>query len=346
MKGTLVALDHIAGRAAAALMVEGRLQDLLLSAPDGSAPTPGATYRAIADRPLKGLGGMMLRLPDGATAFLRQGKGLRPGQALLVQVTGYADDGKAVPVTHKVLFKSRYAIVTPEAPGLNISRSIRDEDERDRLLEIAHTGMDGADFGMILRSSCDGVSAEDIEEDIADMRSAATEVMAAAEGNAPELLMEGPDAHHLGWRDWDAPDLVASNDGSFEDHGVLDALVELETTHVTLSGGASIYVEPTRALVAVDVNTGGDTSPAAGLKANLACARELPRQLRLRGLGGQITLDLAPMAKKDRKQFENALRSAFRADTIETALVGWTPLGHYELQRKRERLPSRDCLPK
>jgi len=95
MKGTLVALDHINGRAAAALMVEGRLQDLLLSAPDGSAPTPGAIYRAIADRPLKGQGGMMLRLPDGATAFLRQGKGLRPGQALLVQVTGYAEGGKA-----------------------------------------------------------------------------------------------------------------------------------------------------------------------------------------------------------------------------------------------------------
>ena len=86
------------------------------------------------------------------------------------------------------------------------------------------------------------------------------------------------------------------------------------------------------------MNTGGDFSPAAGLKANLAAARTLPRQLRLRGLGGQIVLDLAPMAKKDRKQFETTLRSAFRADTVETSLVGWTPLGHFELQRKRERL--------
>lgn len=346
MKGTLVALDHINGRPVAALMVDGRLQDFLVSPPDDAAPTPGAIYRAIVDRPLKGQGGMMLRLPAGATAFLRQGKGLRPGQAMLVQVTGYAEDGKAVPVTHKVLFKSRYAIVTPDAPGLNISRSIREEDERDRLLEIANIGMDGSDFGMILRSCCEEADADDIEEDIAEMRGAASAVMGAAEGNTPELLHDGPDAHHLGWRDWDAPDLVANSDGSFEDHGVLDALVELESTYVTLGGGTSIYVEPTRALVAVDVNTGGDTSPAAGLKANLACARELPRQLRLRGLGGQITLDLAPMAKKDRKQFENALRNAFRADTIDTSLVGWTPLGHYELQRKRERLPTRASLPK
>ena len=343
MKGSLVALDHLNGRPAAALMINGRLEDLRLSPPDDSAPTPGAIYRAIADRPLKGQGGMMLRLPNGQTAFLRQGKGLGAGQDLLVQITGYAEDGKAVPVTHKILFKSRYAIVTPDAPGLNISRSIRDEDERDRLLEIANIGMDGSDFGMILRSGCDGVDVDEIEDDIAEMRGAAETVL-AAEGSGPELLLDGPDAHILGWRDWPAPDLVASNEGSFEDHGVLDAIEELRTTYVNIGAAASIYVEPTRALVAVDVNTGGDTSPAAGLKANLACARNLPRQLRLRGLGGQITLDLAPLAKKDRKQFENALRNAFRADTVETALVGWTPLGHYELQRKRERLALSNCL--
>ena len=50
------------------------------------------------------------------------------------------------------------------------------------------------------------------------------------------------------------------------------------------------------------------------------------------------------MPKKDRRAFENALRSAFRADEFETALVGWTPLGHYELQRKRVRLPLKDAL--
>jgi Rne/Rng family ribonuclease len=100
-----------------------------------------------------------------------------------------------------------------------------------------------------------------------------------------------------------------------------------------------MFVEPTRALVAVDVNTGGDTSPSAALKANLAAARTLPKALRLRGLGGQIVMDVAPMPKKDRRAFEDALRAAFRADAIETALVGWTPLGHYELQRKRERRP-------
>ncbi len=79
-----------------------------------------------------------------------------------------------------------------------------------------------------------------------------------------------------------------------------------------------------------------DTS---ALKANLATARDLPRQLRCRGLGGQITVDFAPMLKRDRRDLEQLLRSAFRADAIDTVLAGWTPLGHFELQRKRERLP-------
>jgi ribonuclease G len=70
----------------------------------------------------------------------------------------------------------------------------------------------------------------------------------------------------------------------------------------------------------------------------------LPRELRLRGLGGQIVLDLAPMPKKDRRGFESALKAALRNDSIETVFVGWTPLGHVELQRKRARLPLVELL--
>ena len=105
-----------------------------------------------------------------------------------------------------------------------------------------------------------------------------------------------------------------------------------------------MVIEPTRALVAVDVNTGRDTSPAAGLKANLATARGLPRQLRMRGLGGQIVIDFAPMPKKDRRTVESALRAAFRADPVETTLVGWTTLGHYELNRARVRVPLSEAV--
>ena len=340
MKGRQIILDHLNGREAAALMVDGKLDDFLI---DGDAPRPGTIYRAIADRPVKGQGGMFLKTPDGP-AFLRQVKGLSSGQAILVQVTGYAEDGKAIPVTQKVLFKSRYAIVTPDAPGRNISRSIRDDDVRDMLLGIVHEVMDEDDqMGLILRSSCAEGEAGEIAEDIHEMLTLTRSVTADAEGPA-EKLIDGDAPHVEAWREWVDPAEVVTTEGSFETHGVLDALEDLQGISAPLGAGASLYIEPTRALVAVDVNTGRDTSPAAGLKANMATAKELPRQLRLRGLGGQITIDAAPMPKKDRRAFESTLRAAFRADSIDTTLVGWTPLGHYELQRKRARLPLSEVL--
>ena len=334
MRGRTVALDHLRGAEAAALVEDGRLADLLLAPPGPLAP--GAICRGVVDRPMKGQGGATVRLPGGA-GFLRQAKGRAPGESLVVQVTAHAEPGKAPPVTDRPLFKSRFAIVTPDAPGFNVSRAIRDDAERDRLLAIAHEAMAGSPFGLILRSAAEGAEADEIAEDIRTMLDLAAKVT-ADEGREPELLVEADGPHAAAWREWTAPAEIDGRPGAFERHGVLDAVDALLDPRVAL-GPAVMFVEPTRALVAVDVNTGGDASPAAGLKANLACARELPRQLRLRGLGGQVTLDLAPLTKRDRPAFEAALRAAFRADPVETTLAGWTPLGHYELRRRRERVP-------
>lgn len=103
-------------------------------------------------------------------------------------------------------------------------------------------------------------------------------------------------------------------------------------------------IEATRALIAVDVNTGADTSPAASLKASLAAARELPRQLRLRGLGGIVLIDFAPIVKRDRQVVEQVLNKAFRADSSEASLAGWTTLGNFELTRRRDRQPLAEWL--
>jgi len=335
MKGRTIVLDHVNGLEAAAYLVDGKLDDLLID--DSDAPRPGAIFRAICDRPIKGQGGMMLRLPDGETAFLRQGKGLSPGQAMLVQVTGYSEDGKAVPVTDRVLFKSRYAIVTPGKPGLNISRQIEDENTRDELLAVA-TEVHDDTFGLILRSSCEGADPEEIMDDITVMQDLAHAVLADAEGKDPEALTEGDGPHGIAWREWTGASDVVTEKNAFEHLGVLDQIDALGGALVELGDG-TMDVEPTRAMVAVDVNTGGDTSQGAALKANLAACRALPRALRLRGLGGQISVDFVSMSKAHRKQVEQSLRASFRNDPIETSLVGWTPMGLFELQRKRERLP-------
>lgn len=343
MKGRTIALGHMGGRGVAALIVDGQLDDLLVDGPP-DRPSPGTILRAIVGRPRKGQGGMMLDLPDGQSGFLRQTKGLAPGQPLLVQVAGHAEPGKAIPVTTRLLFKSRYAIVTPDAPGVNVSRAIRDEARHDALIVLGRSVAlpDGA--GLILRSAAETAGDAAVADDIDAVAEAARAVLGDAHGRRPEVLLDGDGAHELAWREWDA-DVIDSAPGALDRHGVSDMIACLRDPVVPLQGGGSIIVEPTRAFVAVDVNTGGDGSPAAGLKANIAAARALPRALRCRGLGGQVTVDFAPAPKSERRQIETALRAAFRADPVETALAGWTPLGHFELQRKRERLPLSETLP-
>ncbi len=344
MKGRVLVLDEIDGRQVAALMVDGRLEELAIDLA-GDMPLPGAIYRSVADRPVKGQGGIFVKLPAGS-GFLRQISGVAPGQRLLVQVSGPAEPGKALPVTNRLLFKSRFAIVTPDAPGLNISRRIKDEGLRAALSALAEAGMAGADpaLGLILRSGCEAAEDAAIAEDIAAMRGLAEAVLADTAGG-PELLLDGPGAHDLAFRDWLDPavDEADTDPGSLDRHGARDEIATLLAARVGLEGGGHLMIEPTRALVAVDVNTGPDTSPAASLKANIAAARDLPRQLRLRGLGGQVVVDFAPMPKRDRHILDQVLKSAFKTDG-DANLAGWTTLGLYELTRKRDRLPLAELL--
>ena len=343
MKGRVVILDQIGGRDAAALVVDGQLEDLLID-PAGDEILPGAIFRAVADRPVKGQGGIFVKLPSGS-GFLRQISGIAPGQRLLVQVTGPTEPGKAVPVTARLLFRSRYAIITPGAPGLNISRRIRDEETRADLSALATEAMAGApeELGLILRSAASEADEAEVADDILSVKELALAVLADTEGG-PELLVDGPGAHEAAWRDWadPAPDEVV--EGGFADHGVLEMIDALRGARVDLAGGGHMMIEPTRALVAVDVNTGADTSPAAALKVNIAAARDLPRQLRLRGLGGQVVVDFAPLPKKDRAILDQVIRAAFKHEAAETNLAGWTTLGLFEMTRKRDRLPLAELL--
>ena len=342
MKGTVIAIGTIAGHEVAAWMVDGQLEDIAL-AYDGLGP--GAILRGTVGRPVKGLGGVFVDLPGSTRGFLRQTRGLAPGKPVLVQVAGVAEPGKAVPLTTRLMIKGRLVILTPQAPGINVSRQIRNEGLRGDLTALAESALAGADpaLGLILRSACEDAAPDEVAAEAAELR-ALTEAVLADDKGAPELLLDAPAPRDLAWRDWPVPDVFDDGPEALDQHGVRAALDALLHAEVSLSGGASMTVEPTRALVAVDVNTGPDTSPAAGLKASIAAVRELPRQLRLRGLGGQVVIDFAPFAKRDRAALEQVLRKAFRGDGTETSLAGWTPLGNFELQRRRDRAPLADWL--
>lgn len=343
MKGRQIVLDRLEGREAAALLEDGVLQDLLVAPPD-HRPLPGAIYRALVDRPAKGQGAAFLRLTDGITGFMRHAKGLRQGTPRLVQVTGFAEARKAVPLSDRLLFKGRFAIVTPDAQGVNVSRRIRDEETRVVLRDVAAAVGLPDRLGLILRSAAAEADGDAVAAEIAALGEVAAALLSDVAGEA-ELLLDGPGPHDLALRDWLSADTVLLNEpGAFGRLDILEAIDALRQPEHTLDPAGRMHVQATRGFVAVDVDTGADHGMAAGLKATLAAVRALPRALRLRGLGGQVVVDPAPLPKKDRRQVDQALRAAFRACPVETTFVGWTAMGHLELQRKRERLPLSECL--
>lgn len=340
MKGRQVILGQLFGQEAAALMQDGQLIDLMV-APDALTPlAPGAICRARTDRFMKGQGGVFLRLPDGRTGYLRDRKGVSEGKPVLVQLAGVAEEGKALPLTTRLLFRGRHALVTPGAPGVNVSRRIRDEDRRAALADLGRQVLGPRDHGLILRSAAEDTDDDTIRTELQDLIAIADGICAETSGG-PELLLDAPTPWEQAWMDWadPAPDAIEEGDDSFARCGVLEAVDALLSPRIALEGSGDAHIEQTRALVAIDVNTGSDSSMAAGLKANIALARDLPRQLALRGLGGQVVVDFAPMPKRDRATLDQVLQAAFRNAGGEATLIGWTAMGLFELTRKHDRFP-------
>jgi len=236
-----------------------------------------------------------------------------------------------------------------------------------RVLEALRSG------GTIIRTAARGQSSDRIGRDLelaVAVRLAAEDELADPDARLGAVAM-APLPREYGLREWgDRADRVVVGPGDFDtlplieahrmspfaeriekvkddpfDHyGIWDEIERLKSLRVDLPSGGGMAVEPTRAMVTVDVKTAGEFSGGAALTANLEAARELPRQLRLRGHGGQVVVDFAPLPKKDRRRIEDALKTSFRLDPVETTLAGWTPLGNFELQRKRERRALAELL--
>ncbi len=341
-----ILLDRRAGRRIAALLVGGRLRDLLVET--RATPAPGEIWAARVDKPASRAagGGAFLDL-GAARAFLPGGEGLAPGDAVKIEIRRAAEDEKAATASLRLDFAGPRLAHTPDAPGVNVSKKIADAAERARLKEaLAEFAAAG---GFVLRTAARGVAAETLREEAAALVAEA-EAIAAEPARPPRRLRAAPGLAVQAARLWpDAPcvedDAAPIDARPLARFGVEEALRELLSPRVALAGpglsGAWIACERTAAVVAIDVNAGGARSIAA---ANRAALAEIPRQLRLRGWGGQIVVDLAGGAPRDaaaRDALVAALRSA--ADAPLEAL-GFGPLGLLEARRKRDRAPIETLL--
>ena len=138
----------------------------------------------------------------------------------------------------------------------------------------------------------------------------------------------------------------------FERHGIEDELERALESKVTLKSGGTLVIEQTEALISIDVNTsgflGGHSLEETVFRANLEAATAIPRQLRLRNLGGIIVIDFIDMADEEhQRQVLRALEKAVETDPARTRLEGFSSLGLVQMSRKRTResLAQSLCAP-
>ena len=301
---------------------------------------------------------------------------LHEGAGVVVQVTKTAQAGKGAGLTRNVSLAGRYLVMTPMQSRIAVSRRIVEPGERAALeramADIAGPG-EGFILRTAARDAGAPALAEDAAQlrrlwaSIMEKKDAApqssTRMPRILHGVARGLGQVLRDCAHDGVRrilvddrraeaeaeafcDAHLPDLgtrieIWDEAGPmFEALGVEDELAVALEPHVTLACGGSLIIEQTQALCAIDVNTGrnvGRTSHADTVRAtNLEAAAEIPRQLRLRGLGGITVIDFIHMDDEaDRDRVLAALMAGLTADPAFISAGGVSELGLVELARRR-----------
>ena len=351
----------------AALLVDGRLEDILTEdACCYPGPRPGTVCAARVDRISTGGRSAFVNLGDGQTGFLPRAAGLAPGDSITVQIDRFRQGSKAARVTQAISLPGRLLIRVAGREEVRISRRISDPEARARLQDILVPH--ATEARIVVRTAALTASEEELVAE-ADMLAARYDEIRqdGATGEARELLA-APGPVQQGLTTWCAEEPVASMGvGSrleeaagdllpegmqrAADEGELLAISDLDaqlrslgTARIELGGGAWMMIEPTEALVAIDVNTGtGELAGTSRAEASLRAAQEIPRQLRLRGLGGMVVVDFPHGTEAEDDAIERALKEALHQDGGRA--FGWTAAGNYELVRSRDRRPLGESFP-
>lgn len=354
MKGRVILLEHLPGLHRAALVVDGRLEALELDLPHSSDPQPGAVYRARVTELMPAMGAAFLALGGGA-GFLPDAAGVAAGEKLIVQIRRGAEEGKAARAARDIQLPGRFMVFTPHNPGINVSRKLADAEERTRLTAALQPFAEAG--GFVLRTHAAGVGADVLTADAAALieqwrriqscasglahpgPTALKRLRIALKGDSVEIIANKAAAEALGTQ----PHTTSPD--PFDDFDIEPQITALTMPRVDLREGW-ISIEPTAALVAVDVNTGSAKSGEAARRVNLAAAEAVPRHLALRRLGGTVLLDFAaaPKDKAERHRLEKTITRAAAGQIDGLRVLGWGPAGLLELRCPRPARSLADLL--
>lgn len=332
-----------------ALVRDGRLADLVLVRPDLLA---GAVVLGRVVEVAPKLGAVFVDIGQDKPGYL-QGKGLTQGALVLAQVKADAQGGKGATLTTEVSLNGRCLAYAPFRPGLAVSRKLAEE-RRELLLERLEP-LVAEEEGVVVRTHATSAAEGELETELEGLRAQWQAILAAEkQGRAPAVL----------WRPDPLLRLLADNPGVsrvlVDDAALLNAaraafagpvehyrdgpLFDLYDSEdaiqaaldpvAPLACGGRVTIEPTAALTAIDVDSGG----ASAIEANNQAVSVIARQLRLRNIAGQIVVDFVSTGKGKGPvlKLAAALKQAVARDAVATHVIGVTPLGLVELTRERK----------
>lgn len=353
-----------------------QIGDIYLGVIENVLPGIDAAFVNIGDTERNGfihvtdLGPLKLKRIAGAITEL-----LTPQQKVLVQVMKEPTGNKGPRLTGNITLPGRYVVLMPFGRGVNLSRRIKSESERNRLRALAIL-IKPAGMGLLIRTEAEGKPEEAIIEDLETLQKQWEAIQQEAQSTrAPALLnrdddfiqrvlrdMYGSDVNRIvvdsstglkrvkqyltNWSGGQAPqglliDHHRDRISILEYFRINAAIREALKPRVDLPSGGYIIIEPTEALTVVDVNSGSFTRSATAretvLWTNCEAATEIARQLRLRNLAGVIIVDFIDMeSRKDQLQVLEHFNKALKADKARPQIAQLSELGLVELTRKRQ----------
>jgi ribonuclease E len=297
---------------------------------------------------------------------------LRRGQELIVQVEKGERDMKGAALTTYLSLPGRYMVVMPGSDSAGISRKVENEAERKKLKEMAAELSIPDGIGYIMRTEALGKKKTELNKDLQSLVKLHKDITTkAAKVKAPALIYQESDLVIRTIRDYftaeidevlvDNPDvfkqakeffkrtmpkfenivkLHQEKRPIFSRYQLEEQIDQIYEKKVLLKSGGSLVIEPTEALVSIDVNSGKSTGEKGvedtAFKTNLEAAEEAARQLRLRDLGGLIVIDFIDMRdKKHMNEVEKVLKQALKADKARVTVGKISQFGMLEMSRQR-----------
>ncbi|QLG96503.1 ribonuclease E [Pseudomonas yamanorum] len=299
---------------------------------------------------------------------------LSEGQEVIVQVEKEERGNKGAALTTFISLAGRYLVLMPNNPRAGgISRRIEGE-ERNELREALNGLIAPADMGLIVRTAGLGRSSEEMQWDLDYLLQLWTAIKEASlDRSAPFLIYQESNVIIRAIRDYLRQDIgevlidsveaqdealtfirqvmpqYASKIKLYEDSVPLFNRFQIESQIETafqrvveLPSGGSIVIDPTEALVSIDINsaraTKGSDIEETALQTNLEAAEEIARQLRLRDIGGLIVIDFIDMTPaKNQRAVEEKVRECLEADRARVQVGRISRFGLLEMSRQRLR---------